>query len=140
VVNVGGFDPNDVDPIDNFGSIPEGEYEAEIIESHQRDTRAGDGSFIELTFRITSGPFENRQLIDRLNLNNPSVRAVQMARASLAAICRAVGIDSLNDSTELHHLPMQIEVRQRPRTDTGEMTSEVINYRTLHRDDERDSE
>ena len=54
--------------------------------------------------------------------------AVQIARADLSAICRAVGVLAPKDSVDLHNLPLVIHVRCKKRTDTGEIVNEVKGY------------
>ena len=41
------------------------------------------------------------------NLDNPNPKAVEIANKELATICRAVGLVSVEDSDELHGLPME---------------------------------
>ena len=72
---------------------------------------------------------KNRLLWARLNLDNPNATAVQIARAELSAICRAVGVLAPNDSVELHNLPLVIHVRCKKRKDTGELTNEIKGLR-----------
>jgi hypothetical protein len=50
---------------------------------------------------------------------------VQIARAELSAICRAVGVMAPKDSVELHNLPVTVHVRCKKRQDTGEIGNEV---------------
>lgn len=54
--------------------------------------------------------------------------AVQIARAELSAICRAVGVLAPADSAELHNLPLTISVRCKKRADTGEIVNEIAGY------------
>jgi hypothetical protein len=86
-----GFDANQVEPSTDFDPIPAGKYLAIITESEMRPNKAGTGHFLQLTFQIMEGPFKNRLLWARLNLDNPNATAVQIARAELSAICRAGG-------------------------------------------------
>jgi Protein of unknown function (DUF669) len=123
-----GFDASSVEPIVEFEPLPAGKYPAAIIESELKPNKAGTGSYLQLTQEILEGPYKGRRLWSRLNLENPNPLAVQIARAELSAICRAVGVLAPNDSTELHNLPMVIQVRCRKRQDTGEMTNEVTAY------------
>ena len=64
----------------------------------------------------------------RLNLDNPNATAVQIARAELSAICRAVGVLAPSDSAELHNLPLVINVRCKKRSDTDEIANEIKGY------------
>jgi hypothetical protein len=70
----------------------------------------------------------NRFVWARLNLDNPNATAVQIARAELSAICRAVGVMAPKDSVELHNLPLVVHVACKKRSDTGEITNEIKGF------------
>ncbi len=76
----------------SFDVVPAGEYEAVITDSEMKSTLAGTGRYLNLTLQILNGPCQNRKVFDKLNLDNPSDKAVQIARGTLSAICRAVGV------------------------------------------------
>jgi hypothetical protein len=123
-----GFDANQVEPTSDFDPIPAGKYLAVITESEMKPNKANTGHFLQLTFQVIEGPYKNRYLWARLNLDNPNATAVQIARAELSAICRAVGVLAPNDSVELHNLPLVISVKCKKRDDTGEITNEIKGY------------
>lgn len=123
-----GFDANNVEPAGDFEPIPAGKYLAVITESEFKPTKAGTGSYLQLTFQITDGPCANRLLWARLNLDNPNDTARKIAQGELSAICRAVGVLAPNDSVELHNLPLVIHVRCKKRSDTGEIANEIKGY------------
>jgi hypothetical protein len=123
-----GFDANTVEPAIGFEPIPAGKYVAVVTDSEMKPNKAGTGQYLQLTFQIIDEPFKNRLLWARLNLNNPNATAVKIAKAELSAICRAVGVLTPNDSTELHNLPLVIHVRCKKRADTGEITNEIKGY------------
>ena len=128
MANLQGFDANQVEPVSNFDPLPAGKYLAAITDSEMKPTKAGTGSFLQLTFEVLDGPHKGRLLWSRLNLDNPNATAVQIARAELSAICRAVGVMAPKDSAELHNLPLRITVRCKKRTDTEEITNEISGY------------
>ena len=121
--NLAGYDANTVEPTGDFEALPPGEYNAVIVESTMKPTKAGDGEYLELVLEVIDGDFQNRKLWARLNLKNPSEKAVQIARGQLSAICRAVGVMTPRDSTELHDKPLAVKVTQREYE--GTMTNEV---------------
>jgi len=123
-----GFDANNVEPSGDFDPIPAGKYLAVITESEMKPTKAGTGHYLQLTFQIIEGPFQNRLLWARLNLDNPNDTTRKIAQGELSAICRAVGVLAPNDSVELHNLPLVIHVRCKKRNDTGEIVNEVKGY------------
>jgi hypothetical protein len=128
MADLSGFDANQVEPNSDFDPVPAGKYLAVVTESEMVPNKAGTGHFLKLTFQIIEGEFKNRLLWTRLNLDNPNATAVQIARAELSAICRAVGVLAPNDSVELHNLPLVIHVRCKKRTDTGEITNEIKGF------------
>ena len=105
-----GFDARQVEPNTGFDAIPAGEYDVVITKSEVKATKAGTGQYVELTLQVLGGQFQNRQLWDRLNLWNPSEKAVAIAKGTLSAICRAVGVPSPNDTVELHNKPLRVRV------------------------------
>jgi len=123
-----GFDANQVDPARTFETIPAGNYVAVITESEMTPTKSGTGQYLKLTFQVVEGACKDRLLWARLNLVNPNAAAVQIARAELSAICRAVGVLAPKDSVELHNLPLVVHVRCKKRADTGEITNEIKGY------------
>ncbi len=123
-----GFDASQVEPSADFEPIPAGKYPAMITESEMKPNKAGTGAYLQLTFQVLDGPYKNRFLWARLNLDNPNATAVQIARAELSAICRAVGVLAPNDSTDLHSLPLTIHVKCVKRADTGELSNELKGF------------
>lgn len=123
-----GFDANQVEPTGDFEPIRAGKYLAVITDSEMKPNKAGTGSLLQLTFQIIEGEHQNRLIWTRLNLDHPNATAVQIARADLSAICRAVGVLSPRDSVELHNLPLVIQVRCKKRTNTGDIVNEIKGY------------
>jgi len=128
MADLNGFDARTVEPTADFEPIPAGKYLAAITDSEMKPTKAGTGSYLELTFTILEGEYKNRVLWARLNLNNPNATAVKIARSELSAICRAVGVMQPKDSVELHNLPLTLRVKVKKREDTGELVNEIKGY------------
>ena len=128
MANLHGFNASNVDPAVDFEPIPAGRYLAIITDSGMKPTKNGSGSFLELTFQVIDGPYKNRLLWARLNLDNPNKQAMEIARAQLSAVCRAVGVMQPKDSLELHNLPLQVTVKCKRREDTGDVLNEIKGY------------
>jgi len=122
------FNANDVDPNFAFEPIPAGKYLALITESETKDTKSGDGKYLQFTFQILEGEFKGRMLWTRLNLENSNATTVKIARAELSAICRAVNVMAPKDSVELHNLPLIVSVGLKKRKDTGELSNVIKSY------------
>lgn len=135
MANLSGFDANGIEPATTFEALPAGDYTAIIVESDYELTanakasgNAQDGQFLKLKLQVVEGPFQNRTLYDRLNLVNPNEQAVEIAKRTLSAICRAVGRMQPQDSSELHNIPMIVKVGQEPYN--GSMSNKVKGYKS----------
>ena len=128
MANLNGFDANQVEPTASFEPLPAGKYLAAITGSEMKPTKNGDGSYLELEFTVIEGEHKDRKVWDRLCINHSNAMTVKIARGTLSAICRAVGVMQPRDSVELHNIPLQIAVKCKKRDDTGELTNEVKGY------------
>jgi hypothetical protein len=127
MASLDGFNANQVEPTTEYEALPAGKYLAIISASEMKPTKARNGSFLELTFEVIEGEFKGRKLWARLNLDHPNPLTVQIARAELSALCRAVGVMEPKDSCELHHLPLVVTVKQ--KTDSGgEVRNEIKGF------------
>lgn len=131
MVNLAGFNAEEVEPLGEYSPIPAGEYPCVITATEEKETKSGNGSFLEFRLEIIDGEHKGRVLFTRLNLKNPNQQAVNIARAELSSICRAVGVLAPKTSEELHHKPLLAKVALKKRDDNGEMTNEVKGYRQL---------
>ena len=127
--NIDGFDASKVEPTVGFTALPAGDYAACIVGSVMKPTKDGGGELLELKLQITQGEFKNRLIFDRLNLKNKNEQAVQISRGTLSAICRAVGVLTPDDSSELHNRPLLVKLSTREYK--GEPTNEVKGYNQL---------
>lgn len=128
MAELNGFNAHNVEPNADFDPIPAGKYLAVITASEMKPTKSNNGYFLELTFQVIEGQYKNRLLWSRLNLDNPSPQAVQIARGELSAICRAIGVMQPKDSAELHNLPLMVTVKCKNREDTGDVVNEIKGY------------
>lgn len=127
------FDPNTVPPAEDFAPWPSGEYPAMIIDSEMKQTKAGNGSYLALTFQAIDGPMKNRLVWANLNLDNQNPKAVEIAQRELSSICAACGVTSaITDSQQLHNIPMQIRVEFVPAGPKSQRDSNQIKaYKRL---------
>lgn len=84
-----------------FKDLPPGLYSVRITGEESKLTKSGTGEYLQLTFEIIDGPYAGNRIFDRLNLRNPSDRAMEIARKTLVSICEAVSVIGLKESSEL---------------------------------------
>jgi hypothetical protein len=122
------FDASAVEPQQSFDALPVGRYEVIITDSEMKDTKAGTGQYLQLTFSVTGGQHDGRKLWSRLNLVNPNATAVGIAERELSAICHCVGIITPSDSEELHDRPLIVDVIQELNPMSGQQTNRIKGY------------
>ena len=129
--NLSGFDANQFEP-NTFEVLPPGDYKAIIINSKMEDTKKKDGKFLKIQIQIVDGPKSGfKGLFDRLNLDNPNQQAVEIAKKTLSAICRAAGKMTPKDSSELHSIPIIVAVAVESRKDNGQPTNVIKGYKKI---------
>lgn len=121
------FDATGIDPAVAYEILPAGKYRAQIVESEMRLTRNGMGQYLWLMLDILEGPQQGRKVFDQLNLVNSNPTTVEIAQRTLSAICHATGKMQVNDSEELHLIPMTIQVMVKPPRD-GYGEKNAIRY------------
>ena len=126
--NLTGFNAADVEPQTGFDPIPAGWYNVMIVDSEMKDTKAGTGKYLQLRLDVIDGEYNNRVLFERLNLDNPNQTAVDIAQRTLSAICRAVGVMSPEDSSDLHDKPLRAKVAIRPAKGDYEASNDIKGY------------
>jgi hypothetical protein len=129
MANLSGFNADEHEGAPSFEPMPKGWYTAMITESDNKTTKAGDGTYLALTFEIEGGEFKGRKVWANLNLNNPNEKAVAISRRNLGDICRAVGVPQPEESEELHYKPLAIYVVQKEFN--GETKNEIKGFRAL---------
>ena len=110
-----GFDASNVEPAD-FTALPTGDYAVVITDSEFKNSRQGS-QYLALTFQVIEGQGKGRNLWHNLNLSHPSQKAQDIAQRELSAICRAVGKMAIQDSAELHNIPLRVHVAYVPAKD-----------------------
>lgn len=121
------FDATQVEPSAALDPIPSNKYIAAITASENKPTKAGTGTYLQLEFTVLDGEYKGRKVWSRLNLNNPNSQAVDIARSELSAICRAVGVMQVRDSSQLHNIPLVISVKLKQDA-SGEIHNEIKGY------------
>lgn len=127
-----GFDSTTVAPSEEFSVIPAGEYVAMITASEVKNTKAGNGSYLNLRFDIVDGQYKGRVLFSALNIWNQNPKAVEIAQRDLSAICHATGILQVQDSSQLHNRPMIIKVGISAPSNGYEASNEIRAYKPLN--------
>ena len=123
------FNAAEVKPDAGIGDpLPIGWYNAAITESEIKPTKSGTGTLLRLVLTVLDGYYTGRKIYDQLNIANQSEQAQNIGRARLSAIGHSVGVLQINDSSQLHNLPLKIKVKI-SKTEEGNLGNDVQAYK-----------
>jgi hypothetical protein len=123
------FNAKDNEKMGGFDPIPAGWYLVEITKSEMKDTSAGTGRYLTCQLKVLEGEYEGRYLFNLMNLVNPNSTAVEIAQKELASMCEACELDEIEDSTELHGIPMAVRVVIKPESGGYPPKNEIKAYK-----------
>lgn len=126
------FDATQVEPDAGFEVYPAGWYNAAIDESEMKPTKDGAGQYLQLRLNILDGQYAGRKLFARLNLRNSNQQTVEIAMKQLSAIGHAVGVLHIQDSGQLHGLPMKVKVKVRAASGDYEASNDITAYKNIN--------
>jgi hypothetical protein len=97
----GAFRPGEHEASQDFEVLPPGDYPVVIETASIKQTKAGNGHYVEVTLQVLDGPAKGRKIWDRMNIDNPSQQAVGIAKRQLAALGQSIGIPEIVDTDQL---------------------------------------
>ena len=131
------FDASKVAPAQALEPVPTGWYVATMTASEIKENSKKNGKLLEAEYTIASpDQYKGRKLYDRFNIENPNQQAVEIGYAQLSAVCHAVGVIQMQDSSQLHNRPLQVRAVLSP-AEIGadgkayEARNEVRGYKAL---------
>lgn len=108
------FNAAQVPQLEAQDPLPSGWYNAKIVESEMKQTADHAGAYLALTFEVLDGTFARRKLFTNVNLQNSNPVAAEIGAKTLSAICHSTGVIQVQDSQQLHGIPLQIKVALKP--------------------------
>lgn len=127
------FDASQVAP--NTGvpdPIPSDWYNAIIDETEMKPTKDGLGSYLQVRYSVADGQYANRKVYARLNLRNNNPVAQEIAYGELSAICHAIGLMQVQDSSQLHNIPVKIKVKLKPADGQYDASNEIASVQNIN--------
>lgn len=129
---IGNFDAATVAPATKLTALPTGEYLMAITDSEMKTTRDSNGQFLAMTFTVLQSAVPdhiNRKVFLNLDLINSDQGKVNSAQRVLSAICHAIGVMKLQDSQQLHGLPMTCSVKYVPAKGEWAERNKIDEYK-----------
>jgi hypothetical protein len=103
-----------------------------VTESEMKETKTGSGQYLQMALTVLNAAVQEhigRKVFVRLNLINTNPTAVEIAQRELSAICHSVGVLKLQDSTQIHDLPMTCKVAHLPAKGEFAESNKISAYK-----------
>lgn len=127
------FVPEETEDME-FKPLKAGWYPAELVKSELKTTKDKKGKYLSFQFKVTEDAndesSEGRFVFTNLNIVNSNETAVKIAHSDLKAICEAVGHEGeLEDTVDLHNIPLMIKVSYKPETPDWPAKNEIKGFK-----------
>jgi hypothetical protein len=95
----------------DYENLPDGIYEMEIESSDITPTKDGRGMVLKTTdVVVRPEALKGRKLFSNYNLENQSAQAQEIGQRQFASLCRAIGVDTVDNSEELHFRTFTVKI------------------------------
>jgi hypothetical protein len=91
-------------------TIPEGNYLAHVIKSELKDNSKGTGKYLAFTVQVIDGDHKGFTLFDIMNIVHTNKVAEDIGNRQLAQLISACGLEEIEDTAELHGIPVCVIV------------------------------
>ena len=122
------FDASAVAPQVSNGVLPAGTYLAHVTESDIRPLASGNGEGLKLTLEIIDGQYKGRRVWDNMNIQHTNETIQRIAQAQLSALCHAVNVIKLEDTSALHYKPVRVKVTVREADGKYQESNNIKGY------------
>jgi hypothetical protein len=135
------FNAAQVAPDMGMEPIPEGWYNLMVDQSELKPTKDNattGNAFLELRFNIVDGQYVGRKLFSRFNIRNANPTAQEIGYKQLSAVAHAVGVLMVQQSEQLHGIPLKGKVKIRPAQKEAdgsvkyEASNEITTYKNIN--------
>jgi hypothetical protein len=131
MANLGGYDATGGDTMDTRDALPAGDYVAAMVKSDRKEARKEGNAYINCEFEVQEGEMQGRRFWTMLNLWNSNSQAVEIAQRELNSIMHACGKLRVDDTEELHGIPMRVKLKVENDDQYGPQ-NRVTGYKPLN--------
>jgi len=127
-----GFDATTVAPdTGQLDPIPPGWYIVSADESELKPTSDGLGARLAVRFVVLDGQYAGRKIYTGFNIKNANPVAQEIAFKQLSALAHAVGVLQVQDSAQLHSIPLKVRVKIKPPEAGYDAQNEITAFKNV---------
>jgi len=93
-----------------YKPVPDGWYDVLCENAETKKNKNGQGEHISATFVIVSEEYKGRKVFVNWNTVNPNETAQKIGRGELARFCKAAGLESPKDESDLVDLMVRVKI------------------------------
>ena len=91
-------------PKNDFSPLPEGNYNAHVAEVEERTTKAGNGKYSRIEFKIADDLYVGRRIWHNVTIENPNPKAVEIGMKQLVILAKAAGLSGEFNTDNMNEL------------------------------------
>ena len=122
------FDVSKVEPSRGYELLPPGKYLVEVTASEEKPIKDNKGTLYQLEFTIIEGEYKNWKLWTNFCTGHIDPKIQDRARGDFSALSHAANLSKVDYTEEVHHIPVIVNVRNKPDKVTGELRNEISSY------------
>lgn len=126
------FDARQVAPQTGFDPVPPGWYNVIVDETEMKPTKLNDGAYLKVRYSILDGQFANRKIYTMINLQNKNPQATEIGLKQLSALAHAVGVLMVQQSEQLHNIPLKVKAKIRPAEGEYDAQNNIIQWENIN--------
>ena len=102
---------HDTEQRGDYENLPDGIYKLEVSSSEVKQDKDAGKAGLKLTYDVVEPEdLKGRKIFSYINIESPNVQAQEIGQKELASLCRACGLDDIDDSEELHFIAFTAKV------------------------------
>lgn len=99
-----------VDPQGDRTPAPAGNYLVVLKGSKVEVNKGSTGKMIACTFEVIDGELKGKTIFQNINFLHQNPVAQEIGQSKLSALCHTVGVLQIQDTQQLHGIPLRIQV------------------------------
>ena len=121
----------DLPEMDDFSPIPAGDYNVVITKADLKNTKSGEGNYINLSLKVEGGEFNGKNVFSMITIRNKSTIAEEIGHKNLNSLMSALNLEELCDTDQLLGGQLAVSVKIKEASDGYDAKNEIKSYKKI---------